>query len=244
MLFFSVASSIARSQSSNFFLSRIQIFLSPRQRTSLLTITNSGETSIDFEVSIEQWQQSKDGKDELSPAEGIVVFPLVLSVPPGENRNIRIGTRQPPQIVESTYRLFITELPSPDIQQPTSPGSQIRILKRFSLPVFVAPIEPVLTAEIVDSRIQNGQLGFTIRNTGNVHVQTSVIVLTGQTADEQIYFENSLDSVYILAGRERSFSQVALPQAGCEQVRQVTIRLDNRRHPLSTQIPTPNGICR
>ncbi|MDG2991278.1 fimbria/pilus periplasmic chaperone [Candidatus Synechococcus calcipolaris G9] len=232
-------------QSQEFYLSAIQVFLSPRQRTTLLTINNTGSGAIDFEISAEKWQQTENGIDQLSPADGeIVVFPLILNVPPGESRNIRIGTRQPPSTVEGTYRLLVAELPAADIPETQATGPQLRIIKRMSLPVFIEPLNPIATAEIVNTNIQNGQLGFTIRNTGNVHIQTLSIALTGQTADGEMYFERNLDSVYVLAERERSFSQVDLPQAGCAQVRQVTIRLGSRRHPLSTQLPTPNGICR
>lgn len=239
------AGQAAFAQSQEFYLSAIQVLLSPRQQTSLLTINNTGSGTIDFEVSAEKWQQTENGIDQLSPANGeIVVFPLILTVPPGESRNIRIGTRQPPSTIEETYRLLVAELPAADIPETQATGPQLRIIKRMSLPIFIEPLNPIATAEIVNTNVQNGQLGFTIRNTGNVHVQTLGIVLTGQTADGQVYFERSLDSVYILAERERSFSQVDLPQTGCAQVRQVTIRLENRRHPLSSEIPTPNGVCR
>jgi len=184
-------------QVTEFYLSTIQVFLGPRQRSALLTVTNSGDTPLEFEISTEKWQQDAEGRDQLSPTDGeLIVFPLVLSVPVGESRNIRIGTRQPPAITESTYRLFVAELPPANVPTPPDSGSQIRIVKRLSLPVFIEPRQPERKGEFLNPTVEKGQLSFTLRNTGNVHIQTSTIVLTGLNSTQDILFEKNLDSVY------------------------------------------------
>ncbi|MCI3281613.1 fimbria/pilus periplasmic chaperone [Synechococcus sp. PCC 6717] len=229
-------------QSTEFYLNAVQVFLSPRQRTVLLTLTNTGETPLNFEISLRKWQQTPDGQDELSEADGgVVAFPLLLSVPPGEQRSLRVGVRQPPLEQENTYRLLVAELPSPNI--PNTQGAQLRIIKILSLPVFIEPVTPQRQGEFVNASIQQGRLSVTLRNTGNVHIQTLGIIVRGKSDQGAVIFEQTLDSVYVLANRQRDFRNLLLPQTNCAQVRQVTLQTVATSPTITTTIPTPNGIC-
>lgn len=230
-------------QVTEFYLNAVQVFLSPRQRTVLLTLTNTGEAAINFEISLRKWQQTPDGQDELSEADGTVVaFPVLLSIPPGEQRSLRVGVRQLPMDQEATYRLLVAELPPPNV--PDTQGAQVRILKTLSLPIFVEPVTPRRQGEFVNASIQQGRLSFTLRNTGNVHIQTLGIVVQGKTEQGTVAFEQTLNSVYVLANRQRDFRNLALPQANCAQVRQVTLQTVATVPPITAAISTPNGVCR
>ncbi len=230
-------------QSTEFYLNAVRVELSARQRTVLLTITNTGPAPINFEVSLRQWQQTNEGQDELSESDGgVVAFPLLLSVPPGEQRNLRVGVRQPPVDQERTYRLLVAELPNPNV--PETQGAQLRILKTLSLPVFIEPVTPQRQGEFVNGSIQQGRLTVTLRNTGNVHIQTLGTVVQGKSEQGTVVFEQTLDSVYVLANRQREFRNIPLPQTNCAQVRQVTLQTVATTPAITATIPTPNGICR
>lgn len=234
---------LARAQSTEFYLNAVRVDLSARQRTVLLTITNTGEAPIDFEVSLRKWQQTSDGQDELAESDGgVVAFPLLLSVPPGEQRNLRVGVRQPPLDQEGTYRLLVAELPSPNI--PETQGAQLRIIKTLSLPVFIEPVTPRRQGEFVNASIQQGRLSVTLRNTGNVHIQTLGLVVQGKSDQGTVIFEQTFDSVYVLANHQRELRNLPLSQTNCAQVRQVTLQTVATMPPISTTIATPNGVCR
>ncbi|XFA72456.1 fimbria/pilus periplasmic chaperone [Thermosynechococcaceae cyanobacterium Okahandja] len=233
-------------QSARYQLSGTRVFLSPRQQSATITITNTGDVPVDFEVSLQQWRQMADGRDELTPAPPnspeLVVFPLILKIPPREARNIRLSRRVPPTATEVSYRLFIAELPPPNVQQ--TEQLQIRFVTQHSLPVFIEPATVQRRGEFVEPRVQQGQLAFGLRNTGNVHLQTLGIRVVGVNSEGRSIFEKKLDSVYILPGVTRSFTAVALPQDNCGAVQRLDIRLENSAIPLSTSVPTPGGVCR
>ncbi|AXY68177.1 molecular chaperone [Thermosynechococcus sichuanensis E542] len=229
-------------QSSEFYLNAVQVFLSPRQRTALLTLTNTGQVPINFEVSVRRWQQTADGQEELTESDGnVVAFPILLSVPPGEQRTLRVGVRQPATTEEQTYRLLVTELPPANV--PETQGAAIRIIKTLSLPVFVQPVNIQRQGEIVNGRVEKGKLSFVVRNRGNVHIQTLGITVQGLNERGTVVFERTLDSVYVLAERDRPFRNIPLPQSNCAQVRQVKLQSVGTNPSLTTEIPTPNGVC-
>lgn len=229
-------------QSSEFYLNAVQVFLSPRQRTALLTLTNTGQVPINFEISVRRWEQTADGQEELTETDGnVVAFPVLLSVPPGEQRSLRVGVRQPAATQEQTYRLLVTELPPANI--PDTQGAAIRIIKTFSLPIFVQPVNLQRQGEIVNGRVEGGKLSFVLRNRGNVHIQTLGITVQGLNERGTVVFERTLDSVYVLAERDRPFANISLPQTNCAQVRQVKLQSVGTTPSLTTAIPTPNGVC-
>ncbi|HIK35974.1 MULTISPECIES: fimbrial biogenesis chaperone [unclassified Thermosynechococcus] len=229
-------------QSSEFYLNAVQVFLSPRQRTVLLTLTNTGQVPINFEISVRRWQQTADGQEELTESDGnVVAFPVLLSVPPGEQRSLRVGVRQPATTQEQAYRLLVTELPPANV--PGTKGAAIRLIKTLSLPVFVQPANIQRQGEIVNSRVEGGKFSFVLRNRGNVHIQTLGFTVQGLNEQGRIVFERTLDSVYVLADRDRPFRNIPLPQTNCAQVRQLKVQSVGTNPSLTTEISTPKGIC-
>ena len=61
--------------------------------------------------------------------------------PPGEQRNIRIGTAAPPGASEKTFRIFIEELPAPAAGSSGGLPGQVTIRTRLGIPIFLGPRE-------------------------------------------------------------------------------------------------------
>lgn len=233
-------------QGGNFSLSNTRIFLSERQRSASITVTNTGTAPVAVEVRLNKWQQTTEGKDELTPAPPnspeLIVFPLVLTIPPREARNIRLSRRVPPTATEVSYRLLISEVPPPNIEQGNQ--VQVRFIAEHSLPVFIEPATIQRRGEVLNPQVQKGQLAFELRNTGNVHLHSQNITLAGIGGNNRPIFERKLDFAYILPGATRSFRGVALPQENCGAVERLEIRLDTTNSPPAATIPTPGGVCR
>ena len=49
---------------------------------------------------------------ELAPTQDVVFFPALLTLKPGEERRIRVGSTAAPGSIEKTYRIFVEELPA------------------------------------------------------------------------------------------------------------------------------------
>jgi P pilus assembly chaperone PapD len=79
---------------SSFRVSPIQLDLTSRTTSTLLTIYNDTTREIRFEVTAMKWAQDERGEMQLTPAgDTITFFPKLLSLPGGASRTIRIGTK-------------------------------------------------------------------------------------------------------------------------------------------------------
>src|SRR5262249_7800725 len=131
-----------------FTINPIQVFLSDSAKSGLITLQNTSPGPLRFQLSVFAWAQATDGSMVLAPTRDVVFFPKLLTLAPGEERKIRVGASTPAAATEKTYRLFVEELPSADQANPATGTSQIRVLTRAGIPIFVRPAKPVVTARI------------------------------------------------------------------------------------------------
>ena len=216
----------------------VVILLSPAARSALVTVRNAGAEPVRFEVQVRAWDQSPAGEMLLSPTEDIVAFPPILTLAPGEERNLRIAATTPFGAVEKTYRVFVQELPPerPDAQP------QVRVLSRIGLPVFLAAARPVARAEVDDLAVRGGKVSFRLRNTGTAHVRPSSVELMATGDGGAPLLQRSLDAWYVLAGGERRY-EVELPAATCPRVREVSVTVDLGAEPLRARAAVGADAC-
>src|SRR5207245_4043546 len=118
----------------------IQIHLSPSTTKAMLAWRNDGAETVRYQVSATSWNQTSRGEMQLAPTGDVVVLPALFTLKPGEERNVRVGVGTPFGPVEKTYRVFVEELPP--AEKPRS-ASEVRVLTRVGVPVFVAPSKAV-----------------------------------------------------------------------------------------------------
>src|SRR5438132_1075740 len=109
--------------------------LTEENRTALIALKNEGAEPARVQLTIHAWQEGAGGQIVLQPTSEVELWPPLLSLAPGERRNVRVGAaaaRAPSS--EKAYRLIIDELPSP---LPPARGLRIPTLTRLSLPVFL-----------------------------------------------------------------------------------------------------------
>jgi P pilus assembly chaperone PapD len=126
----------------------------------------------------------------------------------------------PDETVERAYRVFITELASP--QAETQDVVAIRMRLRIGIPVFVAPTAglPTATLDFVESMMVDNQVFMRFRNNGNMHVKvTEVQYSTPGLADKVV----TPALLYVLPG-QTGYLPVALPDG--ESVGKVTLVTD------------------
>jgi len=185
------------------------------------------------------WAQAEDGQMQLSPTGDVIVFPPIVAIGPGEERNLRIGTRAQAGAVEGSYRIFLEELPPP---QRAGDKSQVQVLSRIGIPVFVAPGRPEVRAELAGLSLEKGRATFALRNTGTVRVRPSRVRLEGLGVDGKAVFARDLDAWYVLAGGERRF-EVPLPAGRCAEVRALAVEAALEKEVLRARVEAPGGAC-
>jgi fimbrial chaperone protein len=216
-----------------------QIFLAGRTTSSLLTLRNDSTEMLRFQLTAFAWNQSAAGEIELAATQDVVFFPALLTMKPGEERRIRVGSTVAPGAVEKTYRIFVEELPPAG---ETAAGSAVRVLTKMGIPIFVRPAKESATAALSDLGVRDGAVHFTVRNTGTVHFVPQAITVRGMGADGRAVFEQQLASWYVLSGGRRDFD-VAVAAADCLRASSVVIEVGLGSSALKESLQTPGGAC-
>lgn len=198
-------------------VSPLRIDLDRSARSGVVTLGNSGDTPLDFQISVLEWTQDADGKDRYSSTSEVVFFPKILTVKPNESRVVRVGIQAAPPTVERSFRLFIEPIPQRS-SEPLRPGANIAVNLRFALPVFAIPPKREAAAEIDRAAVRKGTLSFALRNAGNVHVRMNEgIAVVGRDAQGREVFSQRIEARYVLAGVTKPLS-LELPHGACTQI--------------------------
>ena len=223
-----------------FTVNPVQVFLSAKTRSVILTLRNVSDETLRFQLDAFAWDQDPHGEMSLQPTRDIVFFPALLTLAPGEERNIRVGTTTPPGPSEKTYRIFVEELPAP--AGAILPAGQVRVLTKVGIPIFIEPVKPAAAAQVDDARVRDGQLSFEVRNTGTVHFVVQSVRLTGYDATGARVLEGAIDGWYVLPGGRRRY-EVPLPAADCSKVRSLGIEVQTTRATLTERVDAAEGAC-
>ncbi len=197
----------------------VLVTLSPATRSAVIAVHNTAADPVRFEVQVRAWSQSPSGEMLLSPSDDLVAFPPILALAPGEERNLRVAAATAFGSVEKTYRVFLEELPG---SAQARSASQVRVVSRIGIPVFLAPGRPLERATVEGLSLSAGRVAFRIRNDGTAHVRpSSVRVIASDTAGNPAWGRD-LDAWYVLAGGERTY-EVEVPRSACDAVREVAV---------------------
>ncbi len=197
----------------------VLVTLVPNARSAVVAVRNQGKETVRFELEVKAWNQTPGGEMELSPTEEIAVYPPVLTVGPGEERNLRVGAVTPFGAVERSYRLVVQELAPPETPET---GMQVRMLTRMLIPVFLAPAKPVQKAAILDLAARAGKATFRLVNEGTVHVRPDSVKLTARGEGGRVLFETELPAWYVLAGGVREY-EAPVPRDACATLRELEV---------------------
>ncbi len=174
------------------------------EKIALLTVKNEGDTAALIQTELLKWQQ-KDNEDDLSIAKDIIVSPPIFNLAAHAQQNIRLGLRfVPPQDVELAYRIKISEVPTPEMQEEKQ---GLNVMLSFSVPIFVRP-KKFVTKYVSEwhTRIEGEKLKVSLSNLGNTHEQIKKFkIFSGSTL-----IVESAAMAYVLPGQVR-FWQVKLP---------------------------------
>lgn len=197
-----------------------RLFLKPDEKTAVIRIRNGGEDALTLQLDARLWRQGADGTDLYDATKDILVFPKIVTLPPGEVQVVRLGYRgETVEGAERTYRLFVEELPVGE------PGGDvlIRVLLRVGVPIFIQPADTLTDWAIADARLRRGAAELDIRNAGSRHARIGELVATGFDDAGNELFEANGSGWYVLPGSTRTMS-VALPEEPCRNMRRLVVR--------------------
>lgn len=151
-----------------FSVSPVKVDLTEKKKVVSLQVYNNGDRSTSIQAELMQWQQIQGLDIQENISRDILVTPPIFTLAPGETQVIRVGLRRPVALdQELSYRLFLQEIPAPNIQDTQG----VTMLMRVSLPVFVEPNQQKIASNLQwkIQRIKPNELLLIADNVGNVH---------------------------------------------------------------------------
>lgn len=185
----------------------VNILFSPGQKTASLTVTNTGTSETAIQIRPYLWGQ-KDGEDQLTDTDAVVLSPPIARMAPGASQVIRIILRQSPEGREATYRILIDQIPPP-----AQPGI-VHMVLRLSIPIFAQPATRAVPHLQFHMETDAGKLFLVGINDGLSHEVIRDIGLV--TSDGRNLKEAVSTSPYILGGATRRWpigAEGSLPPA-------------------------------
>lgn len=237
---------LGRALAGEFVVSPTGLDLAPTSRSGAITVRNDGQEKLGFQLEALEWRQDADGKDEYVETQELLFFPKLMSIQPGEEALVRVGTKTPVVPVEKSYRLFIQELPAPsqpgDQSESAGKSAQVKFLIRFGAPVFVAPAAPRDGLLIEDAGMVKGAISLRARNSGNRHQVLQGVRLRGTDATGAEVFAVTLADRYLLAGAAKRFS-ASVPPASCARLTALSIEVTTDRLSTSQKLDVDPRMC-
>lgn len=193
-------------------LAPIPIEVESPQSSAVLSLGNRASTEAALQVRVFRWFQEK-GEDRLVPTQDVVVSPPIASVPAGQTLTVRVvRVSKTAPVAEETYRIWVDELPS---NKTPADATQLRILMRYSVPVFFGPPKvPESPASLSWRLIQrrDKKLALTATNPAGHRMRISGLQLISPDGKQKAMPHGGELAGYALAGQY--FRWTLKPQPG------------------------------
>ena len=213
-----------------FSVAPIRVDLSPAVRIAAVTVTSEDDHPLVFRNSPSLWTQDANGNDAYTPSADLVITPPLLRVDATEPRTVRVGTLREPGDVERSYRVFLEEQP-PANREGT--GTNIAVVIKFGVPVFVAPVSERVAGEVSVVERKPGNMVLQVRNAGNVHFNVESVAANAVPLKD-------VSSWYLLAGTTRRYA-LAVPPEACAGPT-VELRVKTTRNVLTAAVAA-SDVC-
>lgn len=164
----SVLLATGAAQAGGFGVSPVRISWPEAQRSTALTVSNGGEETQRIQAEVFRWTRV-NGEDVLTPETALLLNPPLFELAPGGTQIVRLGFRGgkvPAADNESAYRVFFQEVP----REIGVTGTQLRMVLRVGVPVFVPPVAPKPNLQWSGSSLSDA-LRIQLRNAGNTHAR-------------------------------------------------------------------------
>lgn len=223
---------ICRAGAAEFSVSPIRVELARGVRSAAVTVANEDAQPLRMQLRLMEWTQDADGKDVHRESDALVYYPRMMTLQPGEKRLVRVGLKGPAGTTEQAYRLYLDELPRPEV----AAVSGVNFTIRFALPVFVPPQEAKPRGAIDSIALRDGRLQVIVSNPGNQSFRIATIAVRGGA------FATEAAGWYMLAGATRTHT-FDIPPAVCRNLSRLDITVKADRLALQGGLDVDAGMC-
>ena len=146
--------------------------------------------------------------------------------------NVPVGAK------EKTYRVFVEELPPPDLKKQ---NMGVRVLTKISIPVFFTPDGATHQLAVEGLTVAKGKFVFHLKNNGNRYAQVQSIDAIGKGESGDV-FKGEAKSWYVLAGDDRVY-ELPVPADQCSKIKELSVTAKVQEKTVSAKQPAPAGGC-
>lgn len=172
------AMAIPPAAASEFSVTPVRIFLTPRDRAVAVTLTNDGEQDVVMQSEVFQWKQTATGDDVLSPTDDLMLSPPIVRLPPKARQVVRlVRMAGPPGGQEATFRMIVREVPE---ALPNSKELKLQVALAFSLPIFITPPGAKRQLACAPERAAANAVRVICENTGTAYAQPRAFTVTAE----------------------------------------------------------------
>ena len=198
---------IGASRAASLEVGPIRVQMYGAERTTTVTLRNSGTAPMSVQVRAVDWTQDSNG-DAYAPSATLVASPPLAQIAPGESQVVRLVIENVAEIAtERTYRLILDEIPGE-----RAGGVGVQTALRALVPVFITPSansRPRLRWTAVRS---GNNVNLTVQNSGDSRERLVNARVTAGGTDL-----GSRPEGYVLSGASRTW--VLPAPAGAASVR-------------------------
>src|SRR4051812_3587352 len=76
-----------------FTVNPILLELGAAARSGAITVRNDGKVPLSFQLQAMEWAQDTGGKDQYLETRDLIFYPKILTIEPGKEGLVRVGTR-------------------------------------------------------------------------------------------------------------------------------------------------------
>jgi fimbrial chaperone protein len=217
----------------------VKVHLSKDHKTENLKVKNESTDKVTLQVSAFEWSQDETGKDTYRPTEELVYFPRIFTLEGNEERLLKLGYQKSFPPSEKSFRIYLEELPEP--QKGQEPPT-LKVTLKMGIPVFISPLRPHKEGRIEKTSISKGMVTVLIRNTGNAHLFTKNIKITGVDSSGNDILTASRTGWYVLSGKTKSFP-LELPKDKCKALGRIRIAVETDTFTLNDEVGMDAAQC-
>ena len=214
-----LAGAVGLASAARFSINLTRVHLGNSHPVETIALGNEEPQPLNFEVQVKRWTQGADGAWSLVPSDGLVVHPLIVTIPVGGKARVRIGTLAPTTEAEQAYRVELQQLPDPNAP---ADAMQVRMLTKISLPVFVEPHDAQPHLALASSSASAAKLGLALRNDGKAYAPPGVASVRVLDGEGRVLHQGKLSIGYVLAGAQLPIT-TAWPAGACARASQAEL---------------------
>jgi fimbrial chaperone protein len=142
-----------------------------------ITLRNVGTDPLNAQIRVFRWVQT-DGEEKLQPTDDMIASPPIATLAPNTDYTVRlVRVSKEPIATGEAYRLLVDELP----EAVSGQSRTVRLVMRYSVPVFFYPretVEPKLAWSLEE---RGGQVYLLATNSGDRHMRVASLKLRDGT---------------------------------------------------------------